>query len=111
MIAAVVFFLKRLIKKVKTLETQKKVDMFVEWLTVVKEEKFRGPWYPDNPSKGQAFRCIRLNRLQRSIQSCCRPVRRVGFSTRTVACPENSLCGWTQGRCAAGMERRTMLSR
>lgn len=54
-IAAVVFFLKRLIKKVERLDTQK-VDLFVERLTVALQEKFRGHWYPDNPSKGQAFR-------------------------------------------------------
>lgn len=54
-IAAVVFFLKRLIKKVEKLETQK-LDLFVEQFTVALQEKFRGHWYPDNPSKGQAFR-------------------------------------------------------
>lgn len=54
-IAAVVFFLKRLIKKAEKLEAEK-VDIFVERLTVALQEKFRGHWYLDNPSKGQAFR-------------------------------------------------------
>ncbi|KAJ8402265.1 hypothetical protein AAFF_G00371300 [Aldrovandia affinis] len=62
-IAAVVFFIKRLIKKAEKLEMEK-VEHFVERLTVALQEKYRGHWYPDNPSKGQAFRCIRVNRFQ-----------------------------------------------
>lgn len=62
-IAAVVFFLKRLIRKAERLQTEQ-VDQFVERLTVALQEKFRGHWYPDNPSKGQAFRCIRMNGFQ-----------------------------------------------
>jgi len=54
-IAAVVFFLKRLIKKAEKLEADK-LDLFVERLTVALQEKYKGHWYPDNPSKGQAFR-------------------------------------------------------
>lgn len=54
-IAAVVFFLKRLIKKAEKLESDK-LDLFVERLTVALQEKYKGHWYPDNPSKGQAFR-------------------------------------------------------
>lgn len=54
-IAAVVFFLKRLIKKAEKLDVEK-VDLFVERLTVALQEKYKGHWYPDNPSKGQAFR-------------------------------------------------------
>lgn len=54
-IAAVVFFLKRLIKKAEKLDAEK-VDLLVERLTVALQEKYKGHWYPDNPSKGQAFR-------------------------------------------------------
>lgn len=35
-------------------------------------------------------------------QSCFGPARRVGFSTVTWGCPENSHCGLTQGRSVAG---------
>ncbi|KPP58127.1 BTG3 protein-like, partial [Scleropages formosus] len=62
-IAAVVFFLKRLIKKADKLEMEK-VEKFVERLTVALQEKYKGHWYPENPSKGQAFRCIRVNKFQ-----------------------------------------------
>lgn len=54
-IAAVVFFLKRLLKNREKLESQKS-DLFAERLAVALQEKFRGHWYPDNPNKGQAFR-------------------------------------------------------
>lgn len=51
-----VFFLKRLVKKGEKLEAEK-VEMFVERLAVALQEKFKGHWYPENPSKGQAYRC------------------------------------------------------
>lgn len=54
-IAAVVFFLKRLVKKGEKLEAEK-VELFVERLAVALQEKFKGHWYPENPSKGQAYR-------------------------------------------------------
>uniref|UniRef100_A0A4W6EAS7 B-cell translocation gene 3 n=1 Tax=Lates calcarifer TaxID=8187 RepID=A0A4W6EAS7_LATCA len=63
-IAAVVFFLKRLVKKAEKLESHK-VELFVERLAVALQEKFKGHWYPENPSKGQAYRCIRVNRFHR----------------------------------------------
>ncbi|KAJ3589651.1 hypothetical protein NHX12_010494 [Muraenolepis orangiensis] len=61
-IAAVVFFLKRLIKKGEKL-AHPQVEKVVERLTVGLQEKFRGHWYPENPRRGQA--CIRVNRFQR----------------------------------------------
>ncbi|XP_071023692.1 protein BTG3-like [Oncorhynchus clarkii lewisi] len=85
-IAAVVLFLKRLIKKVEKLDTQK-VDMFVEQLTVALQEKFRGHWYPDNPSKGQAFRCIRLNRLQKEDPELLRACQESGVQYKDLGLP------------------------
>ncbi|XP_029588741.1 protein BTG3-like [Salmo trutta] len=60
--------------------------MFVEWLTVVKE-KFSGHWYPDNPSKGQAFRCIRLNRLQREYAELLQACQESGFQYKDLGLP------------------------
>ena len=59
-IAAVVFFLKRLVKKGEKLESDK-IELFVERLAVALQEKFKGHWYPENPSKGQAYRCCSLS--------------------------------------------------
>lgn len=54
-IAAVVFFLKRLVRRGDKLELHK-IELFVERLAVALQEKFKGHWYPENPSKGQAYR-------------------------------------------------------
>ncbi|MBN3300129.1 BTG3 protein, partial [Amia calva] len=80
-IAAVVFFLSRLIWKVAKLE-KKKVEEFSERLTAVLQEKFREHWYPDNPVKGQAYRCIRVNRLQREDPE----LRRACEESRVLYC-------------------------
>ncbi|XP_059207710.1 protein BTG3 [Centropristis striata] len=76
-IAAVVFFLKRLVKKADKLESHK-IDLFVERLAVALQEKFKGHWYPENPSKGQAYRCIRVNRFYREDPELLRACRESG---------------------------------
>lgn len=55
-IAAAVFFLKTLVKRGDKLESHK-IEVFVERLAVALQEKFKDHWYPENPSKGQAYRC------------------------------------------------------
>lgn len=76
-IAAVVFFLKRLVKKGEKLDSHK-IDLFVERLAVALQEKFKGHWYPENPSKGQAYRCIRVNRFHRQDPELLRACRESG---------------------------------
>ncbi|KAM4620783.1 protein BTG3 [Polymixia lowei] len=85
-IAAVVFFLKRLIKKGEKLDLQK-IELFVERLTVALQEKFRGHWYPDNPSKGQAFRCIRVNGFQRQDPELLRACQESGVHYSDLGLP------------------------
>lgn len=86
-IAAVVFFLKRLIKKVEKLDAEK-VDLFVERLTVALQEKYKGHWYPDNPSKGQAFRCIRVNRFQKEDAELLRACAESGVQYKDLGLPK-----------------------
>ncbi|KTG42708.1 hypothetical protein cypCar_00016436 [Cyprinus carpio] len=86
-IAAVVFFLKRLIKKAEKLNGEK-VDLFVERLTVALQEKYKGHWYPDNPSKGQAFRCIRVNRFHKEDTELLRACAESGVQYKDLGLPK-----------------------
>uniref|UniRef100_A0A8C5GDW7 Anti-proliferative protein domain-containing protein n=1 Tax=Gouania willdenowi TaxID=441366 RepID=A0A8C5GDW7_GOUWI len=54
-IAEVVSFLKSLVKLKNNVKAEK-IDLFGKRLAVVLQEKFEGHWYPENPSKGQAYR-------------------------------------------------------
>uniref|UniRef100_A0A673MGZ6 B-cell translocation gene 3 n=1 Tax=Sinocyclocheilus rhinocerous TaxID=307959 RepID=A0A673MGZ6_9TELE len=86
-IAAVVFFLKRLIKKAEKLYAEK-LDLFVERLTVALQEKYKGHWYPDNPSKGQAFRCIRVNRFHKEDAELLRACAESGVQYKDLGLPK-----------------------
>ncbi|XP_038062425.1 maternal B9.10 protein-like [Patiria miniata] len=58
-IAAAVVFLARLINLRRNFSTEQMAE-FSENLVACLIEKFRNHWYEDQPSKGQAFRCIRI---------------------------------------------------
>ncbi|KAE8621860.1 hypothetical protein XENTR_v10005000 [Xenopus tropicalis] len=62
-IAAVVFFLSKLIRKNEKIRKEE-VDRFSEELTRLLYDKFVNHWYPATPTKGQAYRCIRVNKFQ-----------------------------------------------
>uniref|UniRef100_A0A3Q3VWR4 Anti-proliferative protein domain-containing protein n=1 Tax=Mola mola TaxID=94237 RepID=A0A3Q3VWR4_MOLML len=85
-IAAVVFFLKRLVKRGDKLETDK-VELFVERLAVALQEKFKGHWHPENPSKGQAYRCIRVNMFHRQDPELLRACRESGVQYSDLRLP------------------------
>lgn len=75
-IAAAADFLTRLVAKNETL-TKEKVDQFRENITAVLTEKFKNHWFPENPSKGQAFRCIRINeniRHEPALELVCKNI-------------------------------------
>ena len=59
-ILSAVEFLCKLICKNQSLPREKINDFRVS-LTRILENKFKNHWFPDKPSKGQAFRCIRVN--------------------------------------------------
>ncbi|XP_033027792.1 protein BTG4 isoform X1 [Lacerta agilis] len=61
-IAATVFFITRLVKKQRVL-TKQQMEKFASKLMAAMFEMYKSHWYPDNPSKGQAFRCIRINQF------------------------------------------------
>ncbi|XP_029429778.1 protein BTG4 [Rhinatrema bivittatum] len=62
-IAATVVFITRLVKKHEKLSKQK-IEKFATKLTTMLFVKYKNHWYSENPSKGQAFRCIRINKCQ-----------------------------------------------
>ncbi|XP_041032604.1 maternal B9.10 protein-like [Carcharodon carcharias] len=64
-IRAGVVFLVSLVRRRSQLH-QEKIEEFGEKLTAVLYRKYQNHWYPANPSKGQAYRCIRINRKQKT---------------------------------------------
>ncbi|CDQ98697.1 unnamed protein product [Oncorhynchus mykiss] len=99
-IAAVVFFLKRLIKKVEKLETQK-VDMFVERLTVALQENSGCIGTLTTPAND--FRCIRLNRLQREDPELLRACQESGVQYKDLGLLRGSVLHiWREETCFQG---------
>ncbi|KAF4073271.1 hypothetical protein AMELA_G00256760 [Ameiurus melas] len=73
-IAATVFFVARLAKKHGKLERFHR-ERFAVALTSVLFETYKSHWYPEKPCKGQAFRCLRMNKAQLRdpvIDSACK---------------------------------------
>ncbi|KAK1155952.1 maternal B9.10 protein-like [Acipenser oxyrinchus oxyrinchus] len=62
-IAATVFFITRLAKKHGSAR-RKHLEEFAVQLTSILFERYKNHWYLSDPAKGQAFRCIRMNRYQ-----------------------------------------------
>ncbi|XP_038670844.1 protein BTG3-like [Scyliorhinus canicula] len=67
-IGAAVVFLISLVRRRSGLQ-QEMIEAFGEKLRAVLHKKYQGHWYPTNPSKGQAYRCIRINRKQKTDPS------------------------------------------
>uniref|UniRef100_A0A3B3ZGD9 Anti-proliferative protein domain-containing protein n=1 Tax=Periophthalmus magnuspinnatus TaxID=409849 RepID=A0A3B3ZGD9_9GOBI len=85
-IAVVIFFLKGYLKK--SHHDSKKIDLFVERLAVALQDKFKGHWYPDNPSKGQAYRCIRINKCHRQDPEIFQACQESGIQYQDLKLPD-----------------------
>lgn len=64
-----------------------KIELFVERLAVALQEKFKGHWYPENSSKGQAYRCIRVNQFHRQDPELLRACLESGVQYSDLGLP------------------------
>uniref|UniRef100_A0A8C5TCA0 Anti-proliferative protein domain-containing protein n=1 Tax=Malurus cyaneus samueli TaxID=2593467 RepID=A0A8C5TCA0_9PASS len=71
-IASAVFFITKLVRKKEKL-SKHKLDKFAAKLSAILFEKYKNHWYPENPCRGHAFRCIRVNRQAREplLEQAC----------------------------------------
>ncbi|NXQ24636.1 B910 protein, partial [Alaudala cheleensis] len=71
-IAVAVFFIKKLVKRENQL-SKDRVEKFAARLAEVLFEKYKSHWYPENPPRGQAFRCIRISQQAREplLEQAC----------------------------------------
>ncbi|GFG38264.1 hypothetical protein Cfor_08916, partial [Coptotermes formosanus] len=75
-ITAAVIFLVRLIERSENFN-QEQLEDFKEGLTQMLVERFETHWFPDQPCRGQGYRCIRINE---------RDFRDATLERETVAC-------------------------
>nr|XP_019965685.1 PREDICTED: maternal B9.10 protein-like isoform X1 [Paralichthys olivaceus] len=62
-IAAAVFFVARLVKRYGCLDNDGR-ERFAAALTSALFENYKNHWHPNAPTKGQAYRCLRMNRVR-----------------------------------------------
>lgn len=85
-INAAVLFLSKLIGK-NDFVTEDKINDFKRILTELLEARYQNHWFPERPTRGQAFRCIRVNENDRrdpSLQAAC---KRVGIKYEDLKLP------------------------
>ncbi|KAM9333351.1 protein BTG4 [Pholidichthys leucotaenia] len=62
-IAAAVFFVARLVKRYGCLDNESRERFSAEFTSVL-FENYKNHWHPWAPTRGQAYRCLRMNRVQ-----------------------------------------------
>ncbi|KAI4875727.1 hypothetical protein NFI96_024237 [Prochilodus magdalenae] len=86
-IAATVFFVARLAKKHGKLDRLHR-EKFAVSFTSVLFESYKSHWYPENPCKGQAFRCLRMNKSQVRDPTIARACRQSGVDYEDLGLPK-----------------------
>ncbi|XP_034612583.1 uncharacterized protein LOC117869664 isoform X2 [Trachemys scripta elegans] len=79
-------FLSRLVNRHGRLD-EGRMEQFGERLAVILRERYSRHWYPENPAKGQAYRCIRINRRQQVDESLLRACAGCGLEYSELALP------------------------
>ncbi|XP_071806407.1 maternal B9.10 protein-like [Asterias amurensis] len=85
-IAAAVVFLTRLINLKRTFTTEQ-MSKLSENLVSSLIEKFRNHWYEEKPSKGQAFRCIRIAKEEPRDAVLARAAKKSGLKYDDMSLP------------------------
>ncbi|XP_044274779.1 protein BTG3-like isoform X2 [Varanus komodoensis] len=79
-------FITRLVNRHERLD-KRQVERFGEQLTAILCERFSKHWYPETPLKGQAYRCIRINRRHQVDDSLLKACRDCGLKYSELALP------------------------
>ncbi|XP_041082751.1 maternal B9.15 protein isoform X2 [Polyodon spathula] len=79
-------FLLRLVKQRGAVDDSK-AELFADKLRAILHERYARHWYPSNPSKGQAYRCIRINQSQPCDESLLQACRETGLHPRELGLP------------------------
>ncbi|XP_061452650.1 protein BTG3-like [Rhineura floridana] len=66
---------------------KEQVEGFSKSLIRILCERYTGHWYPENPTKGQAFRCIRINRQYAVDESILKACEECGINYADLALP------------------------
>jgi len=85
-ISAAVIFLARLIEKGENFN-HKKLEEFKTCLSELLIKRFENHWFPDSPQKGQGYRCIRVNEIDRHDASLEKAARACGIKYEDMKLP------------------------
>ncbi|XP_046676530.1 protein BTG3-like [Homalodisca vitripennis] len=85
-ISAAVIFLARLIEKGENFNPDQ-LEEFKSCLSELLTERFENHWFPDFPQKGQGYRCIRVNELDRRDASLEKAARACGIKYEDMKLP------------------------
>uniref|UniRef100_A0A8C4RCI9 B-cell translocation gene 3 n=1 Tax=Eptatretus burgeri TaxID=7764 RepID=A0A8C4RCI9_EPTBU len=85
-VAAAVCLIGRLVRRGGRLEPEF-VERFCSALEDALRARYGGHWYPERPSRGQAYRCIRLNGHQRADPTLLTACRKSGVPYADLALP------------------------
>ncbi|XP_061772019.1 maternal B9.15 protein [Nerophis ophidion] len=64
-----------------------KAQLFAEKLQKLLLDKFEDHWYPDSPNKGQAFRCIRINKWMPHDEALLKACEECELTTSDLSLP------------------------
>nr|BAN20554.1 b-cell translocation protein [Riptortus pedestris] len=85
-ISAAVLFLARLIEKSENFNHEQ-LEHFKDRLSQLLTEKFENHWFPDKPDKGQGYRCIRVNGVNRRDATLEKAARACGIKYEDMKLP------------------------